>query len=374
MCAADPIKRRSTARRTRIGDGKPLASNVTRREKLLSELDLSQLRGIEIGPLTSPIVGKDESEVYYVDHVDQETLRAKYSHDANVDIEKIASVDAVWGDRTLRECFPDGSLFDYVMASHVIEHVPDMLGWLKEVTEVLQPGGRLLLAIPDRRFTFDYLRVPSRVSEILDAYWRRNRRPLPAQIFDFNSNAVELDRIAAWENRVDTASLQRHVTLRDAFDRSVEYARSGQYSDVHCWVFTARSFAALLADLIDLDLLPYTCVRLYEPERNRDEFIAILERWTGKSATEKEDARASFLFHVQRLDEAETRQLEEKRRASLEAAERDLDAATANIAGLRSRVQVLEGQIAAILCSRSFRITQPLRKFTALMRRLRPRS
>jgi SAM-dependent methyltransferase len=347
---------------------------VTRREKLLSGLELSQLRGIEIGPLMSPLVGKDESEVYYVDHVDQATLRAKYAHDAKVDIEKIANVDAVWGDRTLRECFPDGSLFDYVIASHVIEHVPDMLGWLREVAEVLQPGGRLLLAIPDRRFTFDYLRVPSRLSEILDAYWRRNRRPMPAQIFDFNSNAVELDRIAAWEDRIDTASLPRYVNLREAFDRSVEYARNGQYIDVHCWVFTPSSFAALLADLIDLDLLPYTCVRLYEPERNGDEFLVTLERWTGKSATEKADARATFLYHVQRLDEAETRQLEEKRKASLEATERDLQAATANVAELRNRVQALEAENAAILSSRSFRITQPLRKFAALVTRLRPRS
>ena len=42
----------------------------------------------------SPIVSKAESDVYYVDHADRETLQAKYATDPNVDIQKIAPVDA----------------------------------------------------------------------------------------------------------------------------------------------------------------------------------------------------------------------------------------------------------------------------------------
>jgi SAM-dependent methyltransferase len=354
---------------------------MTRREKFLSGIDLKQMRGIEIGPLMSPMVTKADSDVFYVDHADRETLQAKYAADPNVDTEKIVSVDAIWGDRTLRECFPDGSRFDYVIASHVIEHVPDMLGWMREIADVLGPSGRLILAIPDRRYTFDYLRQPTRLNEVVDAYLRRNRRPMPAQIFDYNANAVELDMIAAWENRIDIASLKHFVNRRFALDRSIESVRDGKYIDGHCWVFTARSLAVLLLDLFDLDLLPYRCAQLYEPERNTNEILLILEHWQDDSTISKEEVRQSYLVHVHRLDDdreaepvkqkwAATERELETAKQRLQAAEQALETRTREIALLQDRIHVVELDLASLLSSRSFRITEPLRKLRAFARSL----
>ena len=50
----------------------------SRREKLLDGIDLTSQVGIEIGPLAAPLVRKDESTIFYVDHVDTENLRRKY--------------------------------------------------------------------------------------------------------------------------------------------------------------------------------------------------------------------------------------------------------------------------------------------------------
>ena len=50
---------------------------------------------------------------------------------------------------------PDGTLplghgeVDLVWCSEVLEHVPDTVGFLTEVRRVLQPGGRLLVTVPD---------------------------------------------------------------------------------------------------------------------------------------------------------------------------------------------------------------------------------
>lgn len=308
-------------------------------------MDLSRLRGIEIGPLISPLVSKQVSEVYYVDHADRETLQKKYASDPNVDTEKIVSIDAVWGERTLRECFPGREEFDYVVASHVIEHVPDMLGWLCEIAEVLRPGGRLMLAVPDRRFTFDYLRQTSRTSEVIDAYLRKIRRPMPAQLFDYNVNAVEVDMAVAWEGGLDPASLKHYVNPRYAFDRSVESVRDTRYIDAHCWVFTAGSLAALCVELVDLDLLPYRCVQFYEPERNTNEISLVLERLTGPSDYQKAEARESFMTHLRRFERLENGQNQDSNRA--------LEQARAEIAGLTSRINALESEI-ALLRSRRF--------------------
>ena len=46
--------------------------------------------------------------------------------------------------------FPDGH-FHLVYTRHVIEHVPDNLGMVKELARVLRPGGRLYLETPDVR-------------------------------------------------------------------------------------------------------------------------------------------------------------------------------------------------------------------------------
>jgi SAM-dependent methyltransferase len=274
---------------------------MTRREKLLLNLDLRTLRGIEIGPLASPVVDKRDSEVLYVDHADEESLKIKYATDPNVDVEKIVVVDATWGKRTLREALWDRGMFDYVIASHVLEHVPDMLGWLTEIAEVLRPGGQLSLAIPDKRFTFDYLRQPSRLNEVLDAYLRHNRQPTPGQIFDYNANAVELDMVAAWEGKVDESSLRHYANLRCALDRSIESVRDKKYIDSHCWVFTTESLLSLLVDLVELDLLPYRCIYFYEPERYSNEMVLIMKRHSEDTPLSKATTRVTFISQMKRL-------------------------------------------------------------------------
>jgi hypothetical protein len=97
-------------------------------EKLRFGLDFGSMTGIEIGPSFRPVVAKNEGDVIYVDHLDTELLKAKYADDPNVDTCKIVSVDAVWGSQTLLQGV--GRRVDYVIASHVAEHVPDLVGWL----------------------------------------------------------------------------------------------------------------------------------------------------------------------------------------------------------------------------------------------------
>jgi SAM-dependent methyltransferase len=250
---------------------------MTRKDKLLSGVELTRARGIEIGPLATPVVRKEEADVRYVDYADQADLQRRYAGDPNVDVANILPVDAVWGERTLRECFADELYFDYVVASHVIEHVPDMIGWLEEIAEVLRPGGLLCLAIPDKRYTFDYLRQPTRLSELVDAWLRRNRRPMPAQLFDFNVNAVEVDLVAAWDGTLKVDELKHYVNEQFALDRSVESVRDGKYVDAHCWVFTPSSLFDVLAGLARLMLLRYGFERFFPTEPYTNEFVLVLK-------------------------------------------------------------------------------------------------
>jgi 2-polyprenyl-3-methyl-5-hydroxy-6-metoxy-1,4-benzoquinol methylase len=45
--------------------------------------------------------------------------------------------------------WPNDSLFDVLHCSHVIEHVPDPVAYLKEMHRLMKPGGQLMLAFPN---------------------------------------------------------------------------------------------------------------------------------------------------------------------------------------------------------------------------------
>lgn len=69
--------------------------------------------------------------------------RATYAR-PGLSFERIARIE----ERPLP--FADAS-FDVVLSFQVIEHVPDADAYLREVRRVLRPGGRFILATPDRR-------------------------------------------------------------------------------------------------------------------------------------------------------------------------------------------------------------------------------
>jgi len=51
-----------------------------------------------------------------------------------------------------------GAAYDFVLASHVIEHVANPLRALREWRRVLKPGGAMVLVVPHKERTFDHRR------------------------------------------------------------------------------------------------------------------------------------------------------------------------------------------------------------------------
>ena len=273
---------------------------MERRDKLLAAIDLPALTGLEVGPLNRPLVRRTDGPIVYVDHADTPALRLKYAGDPNVDIDEIVEVDAVWGSGTLREAV--GRNVDYVVASHVIEHVPDLISWLAEVSEVLTPRGELRLAVPDRRFTFDYNRSETRLSDVVHAWSLKPRVPLPTSILDFCLEVGAVDPIAAWQGAITPPSPMYGVN--DALNLAKDARENGAYHDVHCWVFTPISFARLLGRLAKLGLMNFSCEQFFETERNSIEFIVHARR-----CDDAAKAAASWADAVERLQSSKRPEL-----------------------------------------------------------------
>src|SRR3984885_5762947 len=157
---------------------------------LLRDIDVTRMAGLELGALDRPVVPRAAGNIRFADYRSTEALRAHYAGDPGIDPHAIVDVDIVLGTRSLSDALAGQAPLDYVVASHVIEHVPDVIGWLQQISTILKPGGRLCLAIPDKRFSFDYLGTVSTFGDFLDAYLNRRTAPSVQQIYDFFRTAA----------------------------------------------------------------------------------------------------------------------------------------------------------------------------------------
>lgn len=268
---------------------------MDRTQEIRAYIDPAAQRGVEIGPLDRPVVSPTEGEVVYVDYFTAQELRQKHSKNPAVNCDLVVDVCQIVGNKTLSQTLGEADFFDYVVASHVIEHVPDLIGWLREVAAILKPQGILSLAIPDKRFTFDYLRTLSTPGDAIDAYHARQRRPSVRHVFDHFASAVHIDPAAAWRSRIDPAQLTHYHSVPVAWQLAVA-AEEGEYIDAHVWIFTP-------------ELVPGTVERVCETQASRSErdpfrsnctqhdrvLYHLAEAWIGHTTPARPRSRPSLL-------------------------------------------------------------------------------
>jgi hypothetical protein len=84
--------------------------------------------GLEIGPLHRPVAPKrDGYQVDILDYSDAEALREKYRPDPHVDASLIEDVDYVSDGRSMLDVIGERAKYDWIVASHVIEHTQVLL-------------------------------------------------------------------------------------------------------------------------------------------------------------------------------------------------------------------------------------------------------
>jgi len=156
---------------------------MDRKERLLSLFDATGV-GLEIGPSFNPLLPKrDGYDVETLDHLSAADLREKYKN-ASVDLSAIEEVDYLSDGGSIRELIGKPEHYDYIVASHVIEHTTDLLGFVSDCEQLLKRTGLLVLAVPDKRFCFDCLRPCSTSGQILQAHLEQRKRHTPGQVFD----------------------------------------------------------------------------------------------------------------------------------------------------------------------------------------------
>lgn len=211
--------------------------------------------GLEIGPSHNPLAPKKAGfNVQIVDHTTREELIKKY-RDEDVNLDNIEEVDFVWKGEPLQSLIGETGCYDWIVASHVIEHIPDFISFLQQCEALLKPEGILSLIIPDKRYCFDYFSLTSTTGDVLDAHAERRVKPSHGQVFNHFANAVKKNDKGSWSPVDMKGEIKLYHTLDEArmfWEKSVS---SKDYIDVHCWRFTPASFRLLISDLQKLDLI-----------------------------------------------------------------------------------------------------------------------
>lgn len=255
---------------------------MDRRQRVLNLVRPRGRTGVEIGPLAHPLIAKSDGDVLYADHMPTEALRHHYRQHPTLGpagIDGIVPVDVVLGEGGLPGALGARGPVDYIVASHVVEHIPDPIGWLAEAAEILREGGLFCLIVPDKRFSFDHFRAPTSAGALVAAYLQRLRRPPLGTVYEHFARACVIDRKAVW--------LGRPVAMQPltggpaaAFEAAERIARQDTYVDVHCTVVTPFGFAALLEEILRLGLLPFECAALEPTRPMEDEFFVLLRKRT----------------------------------------------------------------------------------------------
>lgn len=280
-----------------------------RRQRILDLVSPHGRRGIEIGPLTRPFIVPADGAILYADHLSTEGLARKYQKSDNLGpngVGGLVPIDLVVDEsQSLAQALAarGEAPVDYIVASHVMEHVADPIDWLNGCAEALVEDGLLCLVAPDKRFTFDQPRATTRLAEIVAHYLAGASRPSPLQVFDYHAQIVPFgptEIAAAWEGRpADGPSLRD-----DAAKATLAIARkvhvTGAYQDVHCTTYTPHSFAELYGAAIRLGLIPFEIARLDPTHEREAEFFVALRKRAAASPTER--ARANPRLDPRRHD------------------------------------------------------------------------
>jgi hypothetical protein len=290
--------------------------------------------GVELGPGHQPYPVPDGVTVRYVDRWTPEQNRELFPELVDIGADRFPRPDVVANFDVDRLGPLADQSQDFVICSHVLEHLAEPLGFVDEIHRVLRPGGVALILLPDRRATFDS---------------RRASTPLAHLVAEHASGVTEVDDEHLLEFLANAGEGAAFLDIPgDPAARSAAFAWHRRRSiHVHCWTeeefpeVVAHGIAELghawqLVDALALaDEVPQGIEFGYVLRRSslalaRDQRAArFLRDWT----TWYDDRRA---LHA-RLDSAD------QRTAELEAA---VGEARAETAAARSQLEAMQGDVA----------------------------
>jgi len=254
------------------------------RVKVIKKTD----RILEFGPLNWPMVSKsDFPNAYYADIRNSDDIKKLYagndyleSTGVQIDTDSIVDIDYVVKG-AYKKTFKDVEKFDVIVLSHVIEHIPDIVNFFQEVTDLLKKNGKLVIIYPDARYCFDHFRNGTTFVDAYNTYAEKKMNY--SAVFDFVNNVVhENDPKFFWNDKT-----QNDILPTTDFSKVMQAYKNAKNDtlpdDIHFWPFADYQFVKFLYDLDRAGLSNFEIDEFYETQENTQEFMTILRTKSSKA-------------------------------------------------------------------------------------------
>ncbi len=215
-------------------------------------------RGLEVAPYFDPLTDKTQLNVLYADCLSTEQIRKKASENPDLRTFAVPDIAIVWTPgKALRDCISTGVSFDFAVASHVLEHVPNPVGWLNEILQVMKVGSVLAIILPDKPATSHYMRQETTDSELVGWWLERPAIPTPSQVYDLLSNGYQRKdgEPLKFMKNFSASQLRRSYEDHEVMNFTLWSFNERHYLDVHCSVWTPERFVSAMKRMGALDLL-----------------------------------------------------------------------------------------------------------------------
>lgn len=302
--------------------------------------------GIEIGACHVPIdVDHRCCNVRYVDRLTAAEIEEKFPELSGYDIVPTDVICDVASDGL--HPFADGSL-DFIIASHLLEHLPNPLGFLKECHRVLRNSGILYLVVPDKDYTFDR---------------DRQRTCLAHLIEDLDSHTVTIDESHLVDYLVHVG---KHAIPKNPRGRKQLFQRHLDRS-IHVHVWTWEDVVELLRYMLINRGVTWELCEAYLPKGVKNESIFLLRKTNlpAEAAIQHFDSSLEILTTREQALEASTRALQ----AALAEKEAALAHGESLLAALAEKEAILADR-ESLLAQRQGALDQALHELVAVRQSL----
>jgi hypothetical protein len=251
----------------RLSNPRRTGGFMQHRKYFAENIDLASA-GLEIGAFDLPFVEPGEGNCEFADFRSMDELQTMAAAIEGHNPEFVVPVSY-----DLRKGYSEISKqFDWIVASHVIEHVPDLIWWLNILASKLKPNGTVFFVVPDKRYIWDVHRHVTTLTDVVEAHRAGQQTPSFRQVFDhYYLQAPMLDPGQLWSG-VQPGPPMRNYAI------AAERAHSAlvRHEDAHCSVFTPESFAQLMSDLTNAGLITLRLSNIRPTMLNQMDFDVIM--------------------------------------------------------------------------------------------------
>ena len=238
---------------------------------------------LEIGPYASPIFKRPMFNVFYADiltsdQIKEECIRHNRNYSDVPDcIDILVNVDT-------RPTLSSNIKFTTIFSSHNIEHHPDLINHLQEVSNVAEHNARFYLAIPDKRYSLDHWHAETTIADVIAAHIEERKNHTMSThlnniLFTAEHNEDEsLHWIGEHGPDLKLPTIDQNYIGKIKHGISTIIAKKDRYTDQHNWYFTPKTFEHIFNLLEKLNYSDWILESIYNTRPGSHEFYAILRK------------------------------------------------------------------------------------------------